>query len=800
MDIKMSSSTQTSRYGSLSANKGGDGLTDIRKIAKLVLSHWYLFVISFILSLSTVWLYHRYTLPVYRASVTMLFKVDAERDLSRSVITEGFGLSAEMKSIENQRFIIRSHAMALRAVNRLDFGLSYYSKGRVKDSEIYHPLPFVVDFDSIHPQILNTPIELSFQSDGSVQVSVSTEGAPLHNFLQSTDVGYSGAVNFKKVVAKGERLQSPAFSFTVQPSDLGVWPTSGEYYVRFNSHSSVATLYRSSLSVSPYSEGSSIIFISATGLQPKKLARFVQVLSEEIIKNNLERKNDMANRSINFIQHQLSVVSDTLLTIQQKLIDFRRSNKFMMPADVSQKLSSEFFDMEKERRLLDFQYDYLALIQKRLQSNTLDENDFLLPAFSDNKSALLQQFITDHLLLLKEYALIKGESGSKNPYQYELEKKIELSSSSLLTGIGKQMENIELSRQEMERHKNLLTSRISGIPELERDYLALERTHKLNDAIYTFLLQKASENQIAKASNTPDNEVLDQATVYGPISPNKKNDYSKGLLFAFLFPALIIGLKEFFNTRIRSKDDLSSLKIKAPLLGTILHNTDNHERVVLDQQNTFIGESFRSLRARLRFMMVDPSAKVITITSSNTGEGKTFCSVNLASVFALSGKKTVLVGFDLRKPRITPVFNINERMGICNYLIGQVKFDEIMFETSYENLWVVPGGDIPPNPSELISTDATVELFKQLRERFDIIIVDTPPVGLVSDARILMDMADCNLYIVRAGVTVKEHFELTINNLLEQEVGCLGLVLNDVATAPKGYGYYASGYFSEAKK
>lgn len=799
MDIKMSSSTHSSGYGSPS-NKGGDGFSDFRKITKLILSHWYLFVISLVLSLFVVWLYHRYTLPVYRASVTMLFKVDAERDFSRSVITEGFGLSPEMKSIENQSFIIRSHAMALRAVNQLDFGLSYYSKGRVKDSEIYHPLPFFVDFDSIHPQILNTPIELSFQSDGKVQVSISTEGAPLHNFSQSTDVGFSGAMNFKKVVAQGERVASPAFNFTIQPSASTKWPVSGEYYIRFNSNNSVASLYRSSLTVSPYSEGSSIIFISATGLQPRKLARFVQVLSEEIVKNNLERKNDMANRSIDFIQHQLSVVSDTLSTIQQKLINFRLANKFMMPADVFQKLSNEFFEMEKERRLLDFQYDYLALIQTRLRSKTLDENDFLLPAFSDNKSALLQQFITDHLLLLKEYALIKEESGSKNPYQYELEKKIELSASSLLTGIGKQLENIELSRQEMERHKNLLTTRISGMPELERDYLELERTHKLNDAIYTFLLQKASENQIAKASNIPDNEVLDQATVYGPIFPNKKSDYSKGLLAALVLPALIIGLKEFFNIRIRTKDDLLSLKIDVPLMGTILHNIDNYERVVLDQQNTFIGESFRSLRARLRFMMAQPSAKVITLTSTNTGEGKTFCSVNLSSVFALSGKKTVLVGFDLRKPRISPIFNINERIGISNYLIGQTSLEDITFKTSYENLWVIPGGDIPPNPSELISTDATKLFFQQLRERFDIIIVDTPPMGLVSDARILMDMADCSLYIIRAGVTIKEHFELTINSLLEQKVGCLGLILNDVTTAPKGYGYYASGYFSEANK
>lgn len=795
----MSSPTSPYGYSSTTA-KNADSFSDIRKIFQLILSHWYLFVISIVLGLLAVWTYHRYTLPVYRASITMLFKTDSERELSRSVLTDGFGLSAEMRSLENQSFIIRSHAMSLRAIDRLDFGLSYFSKGRVKSTEMYHPLPFIVEFDSVHPQLLNTPIDLTFHSDGTVQVGITTEGARLHVFSTASDVGYSAPINYKKRVAAFEKVEHPAFSFTVKPSHSGKLPTSGEYFVRFNSHSSVASLYRSSLSVSPYSESSSIILISATGQQPQKLVRYVQTLSEEIVENNLERKNDMANRSIDFIQHQLGVVADTLMLIQQKLIDFRRTHRFMMPMDVSQKLSNEFFDMEKEKRELDFQYDYLALIQRRLKSKTLDENDFLLPAFSDNNSSLLQQFITEHLMLVKEYTLIKNESGSQNPYQSDLERKIDLSEASLLTGIEKQMENIELRRNEMDRHKALLTQKVSGIPELERDYLALERTHKLNDAIYTFLLQKSSENQIAKASNVPDNEVLDMASVSGPISPNKKSDYSRALLIAFVLPIVVIGLKEFLNTRIRSKEELLALKLNLPLIGTILHNADKDERIVLDQQSTFIGESFRSLRARLHFLMPSSQTQVITMTSTNTGEGKTFCSVNLSSVFALAGRKTVLVGFDLRKPRISAVFDIESEIGISNYLIGQVNLEEIIFKTKYENLWVIPGGHIPPNPSELVSCDKTTALFKKLRKQFDIIIVDTPPVGLVSDARILMDMADCSLYIVREGVTVKEHLETTLNTLIEQNIGCLGLVLNDISSVPKGYGYYASGYFNEVKK
>ncbi len=790
-------SSNVNPYMQNNSAKSGDGIGDIRKIIRLILKNWYLFVIFVVLSLSVVWTYHRYTLPLYRSSVTMLFKINPERDFSRSVITEGFGLSSEMKSFENQRFIIRSHAMALRAINRLDFGVAYFVKGRVKDTELYSNLPFKIEFDSLHPQLLNVPIDISFLDDKKIRVSVTTEGGSTHSFAESRDVGYSGPLQFKKTISINEEIIHPAFSFKIVANGNGRIPTKGEYYITFNSHNRLASRYRSSLNVTPYGESASIIFISATGHQPQKLVRFVQTISEEIVVNNLERKNDMANRSISFIQHQLSVVEDTLSVIQQKIIQFRQQHGFVMPTEMSQRLSNDFFEETRRVRELDSQYSYLQLISDRLQSDTLDEDDFLLPAFSDNLSSLLSSLITEHLILLKENQLITSQSGSKNPYQYELEKKIAHSRNSLLAGINKQMENIELKKSELINYKGKISNEISKLPELEKEYLALERTHKLNDAIYTFLLQKASENQIAKASNVPDNEVLDQATVSGPISPNKRNNYSKGVLVGLIIPVVFIGLKEILNKKVRTKEELENLRFDLPILGTILHNEDKSERVVFDFQNTLIGESFRSLRARLIFMMKQDESVILTITSTNTGEGKTFCSVNLASVFALSGKKTILVGFDLRKPRIAKIFDISSRIGLSSYLSDQNSLEEISFVTMNENLTVIPGGEIPPNPSELVSSEYTSKLFNELKKNYDVIIVDTPPVGLVSDARILMDIADCNLYVVREGVTVKEHLTQTVSNLLEQNVGCLGFIMNDVTSISKGYGYYASGYFAD---
>lgn len=772
----------------------GDGFSDIRKMLRLVVANWYLFLIFVPLALCVVWGFHRYTVPVYKSSITMIFKVDQERSISQQVLTEGFGLSPELRNFENQSFIIRSHAMVLRAVNRLDFGVSYYSKGRFKDTELYGRTPFVVEFDSLHPQLLNTDFQLSVMPGGKTVLSVNTEGGRLHIFNAAQEAGYSGPVDFYTEARLGQRIDHPCFSFVIKPADSNGSIAVGNYFFRFKSHSELASELRSSLAVSPYREGSSIIFISATGVQPQKLIRFLNTFSEELIDNNLERKNDMANRSLTFIQRQLEQVAETLKITQQKLMDFRRENRYMMPSDVSSKLSEQFFEMEKQKRSFELSLAYLDEIKKRLVSGNLEESDYLLPAFSTEPAALIQQFVREHFTLLNEARVVTQQAGENNPYLVELNQKLELSGQSLILSIDQQMESIKMQMHELRQSEAQLNAEIGNLPELERDYLAMERTHKLNDAIYTFLLQKSSETQIAKASNTPDNEVLDPAYINGVVSPSRKSNYTRGLLLGFAIPVLIIGLRELFNTRIRSRDDVRSMFRELPIIGEILRNKEGADNVVLKAAASEVTESFRSLRARLKFMMAGKDGCIITVSSTNTGDGKTFCAVNLASVLAISGKKTVLVGFDLRKPRLSEIFGLRNISGLSSFLISQNKLDEITFETEVQNLYIIPGGHIPPNPSELISSPNTQTLFESLRTMFDVIIVDTPPVGLVSDARLLMEMADCNLYIVRAGVTDKEHFAVTMSNLLDDKVKGLAVVMNDVQMAGRNYGYYSSGY------
>ncbi|MGM0377551.1 MAG: GumC family protein [Bacteroidota bacterium] len=778
-----------------SRHPGGkaDGFSDIKKIARLVWKNWYLFAISIPFFLGAVYMYHRYTSPVYRGSVTMLLKTESERMMKEVDLMEGFGLSPEVRKIENQSFIMRSQKTVSEAIERLDFHISYFADGRFKDTELYRSAPFRIEMDPSHPQILETPIHINYLENGRVKISASSESGVLHRFDKGENVERAAPFNFEKEVELGEKVEHEGFAFRIVPNEETLSKNVEDYYIKFHSQSRLTNQYRSKVSVNNYREESSIVFINATGHNPRKIERFLNVLSDVIIENNLERKNDMATRSLEFIQQQLKNVEDTLNKTQQKLMDFRKRNRYMVPSDYASRMSENFLEKEKELRMLELRYDYFDRLRKRLRNGNLSE-DYLLSAYSDD-AGLVNQMVDRYVDVYSEIKVLEKDAGTSNPYYEELQQRLDVTSDLLLQAIDKRMETLEIRRKEFEGQMNEISNKMDDLPELDKEYLELDRAYNLNDAIYTFLLQKNSETQIAKASNVPDNEILDEASVSGVVSPDKRGNYGKALLLAFLLPGALIGLREMLNSKVRDRDEMEALAGDFPNMGNIVRNKMQAENVIQEAPNSLMAESFRSLRTKIRFMSTDRKYQTILVTSTNTGEGKTFCAMNLASVFAISGKKVALLGFDMRKPRLSDIFDKSQYTGLSNYLIGQCDVDDILFPSEIENLWIVPSGVTPPNPSELINGDKTRLLFEQLRERFDTLIIDTPPVGLVADARILMQYSDCHMFVVRAGWTRKEHFSTTIEELRNEKIPHIGLVLNDVNPADKRYGYYNTGYY-----
>lgn len=778
----------------LKKQPSNDGMFDINRIIKLVIRNWYLFLISFPLTLGSVYFYHRYTVPVYSASTTILLKSSQDQNLSQSNLIEGFGLSPEVRNIENQTFIIKSKKLIRKAVDLLDFGVEYYRAGHLKDTEIYHNAPFVVEFDSLHQQLLNVPIYFTCEGGDRITIEISSENSYTHIFKTKKYGGSSGPVEFTKTVGWDEQVESPLFSFRLKKLNELVCDPDSRYYFKFRSHDQIANLFRSRLGVSSNSEGSSIMNISVSGSSPGKLISFLDKLNIVIMENSLERKNDMATRTISFISEQLKSVSDTLQAVQKKLLDFRKSNHFVVPTEYSQMITSRYFEKEKELNILRIKKEYFLYIKTKLSENSKSE-DFMMPAVSDESNGMVNQLVMQLFTLKEEYESASSNAENTNPYINTLSGKITTAEANLQTAIGQVLKNIELQEKELKSDLKKTIAEIKTIPDLEREYADIERNYKLNDAIYTFLLQKHSENQIAKASNTPDNEIIDSPSINGIISPDKNNNYSKAFLLALLLPVGIIVLREMLNTKVRAKEDLDHLQDEIPILGVVMHNKSEFQDVINDQPHSVVSEAFRSLRTKIKFMACENSSWVITITSTNTGEGKTFCAQNLASAFSISGKKTVLLGFDMRKPKLSDLFKLTNQPGLSNYLTSQAEFEDICYDTNHKNFSVIPSGAIPPNPSELISNSKTEELFTVLRNKFDVIIIDTPPIGLVADARILMDYADCHLYVVRTNYTNKQHMGYSLNNLLLEKINHMGIILNDVPLKDKGYGYYSAEYY-----
>ncbi len=777
-----------------SVKTGTDGLFDLNRIIHLLQRNWYFFLISFPLCFGAVYTYHRYTIPVYKASATILLKSADQSSFQRSDLIEGFGLSPEVKNIENQTFIIRSKKLIKKAIDRLDFGVSYYKHGRMKDSEIYQSSPFHVEFDSLHPQLINVPFYLTCVQPNLFRIECVSEGGALHRFSDQQNVGYQRGVNLSREIKPGDLIQSDSYSFRIISDRLKACLPGEKFYFIFKSHDQLANEYRGKLGVNSYNEGSSILFVSAVGTSPGKITTFLDVLCDVILEYNLDRKNDMATQSLDFIQSQLLTVSDTLDKVQNQLLAYRKANRFMGPIDFSEKLASQYFEGEKDLKLLEIQEQYYTFLKSNMNS-AIDLDQYMLPAVDEENAGLVNQLVMQLITLKEELEIVDRDAESNNPYIGTLERRIDVTTNNLGKAISQVLKSIELEKRDVQSALDGLVQDMDKLPDLEKRYLKIERTYKLNDAIYTFLLQKHSETQIAKASNVPDNEIIDNASISAIVSPNKKSNYSRALLLALLIPVGVIVLKEFLNRKVRGKEDLDYLIPDVPLMGLVVHNKNNEQDVIHSHPHSVISESFRSIRTKLRFMAGGNDKKVITLTSTNTGEGKTFCAQNLAAVFSISGKKTVLLGFDMRKPRLSDIYDLNHHSGLSNYLVGQVPVEDIIYSVGYDDLYVIPAGAIPPNPSELITGDRTAQLFKYLRANFDVIVIDSPPIGLVADARLLMQYADTHLFVVRSHYTLKDHMLHTIQNLKVEGVQSLGVVLNDISIKEKGYGYYSSEYY-----
>lgn len=745
---------------------------DPKVVFTLLIKNWYWFIISAAITLFLARFYIGHTLPVYETSITVLINETEDRPLvDNSALLQGLGLPGGMQNLENQMMILRSRDLTKRSLETLAFEVDFYHKTLRNNLPIYPDIPVKIFPEEMIP--LPRDIEFSMTYLGNNRFT-----------LESTSEYYP----FYASASFGDTIICPGGKFYIESWNQEAFyrDKDQKIYLTIYSTNRMVNYYSGRLNVERLSREGTILKISMRGTNPAKDADFLNQHIEGFQAISLEKKNTEASRRIQFIDNQLIGISDSLSITENRLQQFRSSHRVMDLSAQGQSIVAQVTVLENERARLNLEanyYDYLADYLNRGETGKIP----VVPVTMGINDPGLTRLV-EELALLQGQMATRG-AGEMNPLQRNLEQRIETSKAALRETLNGLRRANSLARSENQQQINNANAQASSLPVTERQLLGIERKFRLNDELYTFLLETRAEQEMQKASNRSDSEVIDPADERFSImvAPNSIKIYFLGLFAGFGLPALIIFSIFLMNNKLKEEDIKNVTSI--PILGYIPQSPAKNNTVVFENLGSQISESFRLLRSRMQFLTKDAASPVILVTSSMPGEGKTFTAINLASVYSLLGRKTVLVGFDLRKPKIFKDFGLSNDKGISTWLIGQDKLEDIIQETSYENLAIISSGPAPPNPSELIALEKTRGLFEILKNEYDYIIIDSPPVGIVSDTFHLISLADTCLLVVRPGYTLKDILDRTFNEISLNKTRGISLVINGIKAGSNHYSY-----------
>jgi capsular exopolysaccharide synthesis family protein len=751
---------------------------DFRRIIRLIASNWLMILLALILALTGAYLYIRYTQPMYTASGSIIIKDESSNSLGPDAVQlQGLDLFNAQRNLSTEIEIIQSKLIVERAINDMPFplGVSYFAKGRFKTTDLYKNTPFIIEADTIY----GSAYERNFG---------------IH-FIDNHQFEFSYEENEERV-AEIYQINQPFTNrfgiFTLHLNAVGqpLFIHENGYAFVIHYPSSVINIYRGKVNVYRADENTSILAISSVDEVAERASDFVNTLINVYSKWTKDEKTKTADNTINFINEQLMLVKDSLNLSEQNIESFKKKKGMTnLNADFALQRFSNFDSRRLEIELVLKSLDSLDNhVQQGKDINLISASNLGAqdPALSGALSELSKLEIEKKNLLVSTrsaHILVK-----------QIDEKIRITREELLKNIQSFREALQTNLQTINFTLNKFEKKLAQIPSTERQFLGIERDRSLNENIYLLLLQQKERYGIAKAAAVADIVVLDYAEGGSQIKPKKNMAYIIAVFISLSLSLSFIFLRDFLNDTIADRSQVERMT-PVPVLGTVNHAQQaNHSNlVVLNKPKSAVSEAFRSIRTNLQYLASEADNRVVVVTSTISGEGKTFFSMNMAAILAISDKKVLLMGLDLRKPKIHEDFQVPSDTGISKVLIGKAKAEEVIFKTKIENLDVLPAGPVPPNPSELIMGDRMKHLMEYLRTRYDYIIIDTPPIGLVTDALLAMKYADINLFILRQKKSKREYIE-TVNKLhTDGTVKNLAIVLNDLRIG-RNYGGYYGGY------
>ncbi|MBR1515097.1 MAG: polysaccharide biosynthesis tyrosine autokinase [Bacteroidales bacterium] len=772
---------------------------DIKQMIYIALGHWYLFVIFVVVALAICFVVNRYSKKVYQTTGTVLIQEDYNRYDPTAIMTSmTYGT---MQNIENEIAVLKSYSLADRVVKKMGIEVTYWEKGRIASKEMYNSSPFYVEFERSVPQAVGLAYEIAFLDNGTFTLHASGDGLTKYDYIlcQQTEYDPFAQIDFTGEFKLGEWVDNGYNRIRITKIENAA-AESFDKKMSFwlNSYPSLIA-QMSNFSVAPTSKQSSVAAVVMKGTNRLKIVDFVNMLMNEYVMRGLEKKNLVSENTIEFIDNELSGIQESLNQAESELKDFRQTNDLMNLDLQANQMYTNLQALAKERAEMVVNVKIYKRLQDYIRVQIDDPENLAAPSTMGINDPLLDQLAHDLVTLSQTKATQMLTLTEQHPQIVKLNEQIVTTKKALLENINNLVDNAQTSLNEIDRRIAALEAESRRLPSKQQQLINYQRNFDFTDETYKYLMRRRAEAQILKASNTPDNEILDEARLERTvrIAPRTTMNYLIALILGLLIPALYLFLKNYFNVSITDRKDVEKIT-KFPIIGQVAQSSDKDPMVVINNPKAPIAESYRSIRTNIEFLTQGKPKSTILVTGDMQSIGKTFNSINIASIYAFYGKKTVLLGFDMRKPKLFQEFGLNNNVGLSSFLSNKETLDNIIQPSKHiPTLDVITSGPIPPNPAELIASEKCNELFEQLKERYDYIIIDTPPLGLVTDSFLLMRYSDVNLFIVRQGVTNKNILGSIIKDLEDRGISA-SIIINGIETnGAYGYGRrygYSYGY------
>ena len=746
--------------------------------------HWPWFVASVLICLIGAWGY--FQIPVYQVSASIIIKDDKKGGNSGSADLENLGLGGVItsaQSIDNEIEVLRSKTILKEVVNSLELYITYYDEDEFPRQEMYKTSPVVVNLTAQEADKLSNAalIDMKLASDGGLDVNLKV-GLNEYN------------KRFDKLPAVFP-TNVGTFGFTLRDS-LSNGQVEGQKEVRHISAVvsqpfGVAKGYQWALTIAPTSKATSVATVSLINTNIQRGQDFINKLMEMYNRNTNNDKNEVAEKTREFINERIKIIDEELGNTEEKLETFKRNAGLTDISSDAQLAVSGNAEYEKKRVENGTQINLVRDLAKYI-NNPLNEYEVLPSNIGLTDNGLTTQLERYNELVIERKRLLRT-STENNPMIINLDMSIRAMKANVKAAIDGTLQGLLIVKADLDREASRFSRRISDAPGQERQYVSIARQQEIKAGLYLMLLQKREENAIMLAATANNAKIIDEPVAEGgPVSPKPKMIYMIALVLGVGLPVGIIFLTSFTKFKIEGRGDVEKLT-RLPIVGDVpLTGEKNGSIAVFENQNNLMSETFRNVRTNLQFMLGN-GQKVILVTSTVSGEGKSFISVNLAISLSLLGKKVVIVGLDIRKPGLNKVFNISRKeQGITQYLSNPEKnlMDLVQASDVSKSLYILPGGTVPPNPTELLARDGLDKAIETLKKNFDYVILDTAPVGMVTDTLLIGRVADLSVYVCRADYTRKAEFTL-INELAENnKLSNLCTVINGLDFQKKKYGYY----------